>query len=140
MNNKKLSLIKKICLNLLVFTLLVIPFAGVHALKDAAPPTFEYNVEGEQNVLSTTTGLGNQEPVVVVTYVINWLLGLLGIVALLIILYAGFKWMKARGNDEEVTKAKQTLEAAVIGLVIILSAYGISAYVYTKLIDISNAT
>lgn len=60
-------------------------------------------------------------------------LSLLGIVFFLLILYAGFIWMKARGNTEEVEKAKNIIEGAVIGLVLITAAYAIANFVFSSL-------
>ena len=43
--------------------------------------------------------------------------------------YGGYLWMTARGNEEEVTKAKNLIKAAIIGLIIVLAAYAISIFV-----------
>lgn len=61
--------------------------------------------------------------------VINVALSLLGIIFVGLTVYAGFLWMTARGDDDGVKDARQTLTAAVIGLVIVLSAYAISNFV-----------
>jgi glucose uptake protein GlcU len=58
------------------------------------------------------------------------LLGILGIIALIIILIGGFKWMTAQGNEEGVTEAKKTISAGIIGLVIIFFAYAIVMFVF----------
>jgi len=79
------------------------------------------------------TGLGRRDPRETVASIIKIVLSLLGIIALCFILYAGFKWMTAGGNEETVTMAKKTLSAAVIGLVIILSAYAITNFVLRQL-------
>lgn len=41
--------------------------------------------------------------------------------------------MTAAGNEEQVGKAKKLLTAAIIGLIIVLSAYAISYFVISKL-------
>lgn len=69
--------------------------------------------------------------------VINIAFGFLGIIAVILVIYAGFLWMTAHGNEDQVKKAKLILRNAVIGLVIILSAWGIAAFVISRL---SNAT
>ena len=56
-------------------------------------------------------------------------LSFLGIAFMLLIIYGGFMWMFARGNDQAVGKAKEIITAAVIGLVIVLSAYAITAFI-----------
>lgn len=60
---------------------------------------------------------------------ISVFLGLLGIIFLVLVLYAGFLWMTAQGETEKTEKAKKLLTQAVIGLVIILGAYAISGFV-----------
>ena len=60
-------------------------------------------------------------------------LGLLGIIFLVLIIYAGFLWMTAQGDEEKVTKAKDTITRAVIGLVIIILAYSITYFVFSNL-------
>ena len=79
------------------------------------------------------TGLGNRDIRSSVAEIIRVALSLLGIIALLIILYAGFMWMTAGGNEEKIGTARQTLWAAVIGLAIILSAYAITNFVFRSL-------
>ena len=79
------------------------------------------------------TGLGQTDPRAVAANIINIALGLLGIISVAIVIYAGFKWMTSAGNDEAVGSAKKMLVAAIIGLVIILSAYIIANFVLTNI-------
>lgn len=65
--------------------------------------------------------------------VISAFLGLLGIIFLVLIIYAGFNWMTAQGDEEKVTLAKNTLTRAVIGLIIIIAAYSITYFVFSNL-------
>ena len=60
---------------------------------------------------------------------IDKVLGFLGLIAVIIILYGGFRWMTAGGNEDAVKKAKHTLMAGIIGLVIIMAAWGIARFV-----------
>jgi len=83
------------------------------------------------------TQLGQTDPRAVAANIINIVLGLLGIISVVIIVYAGFRWMTSAGNEEAIGSAKKTLIAAVIGLVIILSAYIIANFV---LLNIYQAT
>jgi hypothetical protein len=79
--------------------------------------------------------LGNKDPRTMITQIINVLLTLLGIVAVGIVLLGGFKWMTAGGNEDKVGEAKKILGAGIIGLVIILAAWGIAAFVLNTLMD-----
>ena len=82
----------------------------------------------------TTTGLGTKDVRETIASIINVALGLLGIIAVVIVLAGGFTWMTAAGNEEKVDKAKKMIFAGIIGLAIILSAYAIARFVITSLI------
>ena len=60
-------------------------------------------------------------------------LSILGVIFLILVIYAGFLWMTAAGNDEKVAKAKRILIQAVIGLIITLSAFAITNFVVNAL-------
>ena len=79
------------------------------------------------------TGLGQSDVRLTVSRMINVSLGLLGTISLVLILWAGFKWMTSGGNEEEAKNARKILIAATIGLAIILSAYSISNFVVNNL-------
>jgi cbb3-type cytochrome oxidase subunit 3 len=66
--------------------------------------------------------------------VIAVILSFLAIIFFLLIFYAGILWMTARGNSEAVTKAKDIMEAAVIGLLIVVGSYAISRFVFDNLV------
>ncbi len=80
------------------------------------------------------TGEPQRLPVLVGNIIKNFM-GLLGIVAVVLILYAGFLWMTAAGNEQKVEKARSILTQAVIGLAIVLAAYAITSFVVTSLIN-----
>jgi type IV secretory pathway VirB2 component (pilin) len=68
-----------------------------------------------------------------ISQVVNIILGFLGIIAVVIILFAGFKWMTAGGNEEQVGEARKTLLQAVIGLAVVFLAWAIASFVITNL-------
>lgn len=75
------------------------------------------------------TGLPTTDLRVIIANIIRVALGLLGTIAVVIVLYGGWLWMSAGGNEEQIEKAKKTLLNGVVGLIIILSAYGIVLFV-----------
>ena len=96
------------------------------------------DVFGLKPISSSTDGtggiaLGNEDLIVTATRIINVALGLLGIVAVVIILIGGFKWMTAGGNDEGVTEARKLIFSGIIGIAIILSAWAIARFVLVQL-------
>ncbi len=81
------------------------------------------------------TGLSDQDPRTTIANIINVVLGFLAILAVVIILIGGFKWMTAAGNEDKVGEAKKIIVAGIIGLVIILASWGIANFVLTSLLD-----
>lgn len=61
----------------------------------------------------------------IVSTVITMVLGLMGVIFLVLAIYGGYTWMMAGGNDEAVGKAKKTITNAIIGIIIVLSAYAL---------------
>ncbi len=71
--------------------------------------------------------------------IISWLLTFLGIIMVGLLIYGGYEWMTAGGNDDKVKEAQRTITNAIIGLAIILSAYAISYFVIQELINATGA-
>ena len=82
----------------------------------------------ENNVI-----LSDNNPILIATNLINSVMVFLGILAVVIILMGGFKWMTAMGSEDKIKKAQQLMTAGIIGLVIILAAWGIARFVVTRL-------
>lgn len=67
---------------------------------------------------------------IVIFDIVELILALVGTILLVLILYAGYLWWSAGGNDEQVTKAKKTLVNAVIGILIIMISYSLTRFVF----------
>lgn len=89
--------------------------------------------------LETTAGVAGfkdssyKSPEGIVAKIIIMALGATAILFFGLTLYAGFRLLTARGVEEHVTKATDTLEAAIIGLIIVAASYAISTFVINKL-------
>ncbi len=81
--------------------------------------------------------LGTRDLKSTINQILSVILGFLGIIATLIILLGGFKWMTSQGNTDKVDEAKKLIGAGVVGLVIILAAYAITRFVLSS---VYNAT
>jgi hypothetical protein len=79
-------------------------------------------------------GLPTTDIRLVVARIIRTALGLLGIVAVVLILYGGFIWMTAGGDEEKISQSKKILLNSVIGLAIILSSFAIASFVISRLV------
>lgn len=88
----------------------------------------------------SATGLGSSDIRTTISTIINVALSLLGIIALIIVLIGGFKWMVAGGNEEKVTEARKLIFSGIIGLAIILSSYAIARFVLNQLGRATGAT
>jgi len=70
--------------------------------------------------------------------IVGAVLAFIGVLFLSLMIYGGFTWMTARGNDQDVEKAKDLIQAAVVGLVIVLAAYAITSYIGTALSSVPS--
>ncbi len=83
----------------------------------------------------TLTGLGTRDIRAVIMTIINVILGFLSIVAVLIVLWGGFKWMTAGGNEDQIDEAKKIIIAGIVGLGVIFTAYAIALFVVRSLVN-----
>lgn len=114
--------------------------AGALAIAPLAPLAVvtpvhaaDADLTGQLDEVNSSAGLGNQDLTDTIGLLINVLLSFLGVIFLLLIIYAGFLWMTAAGDEGKVDKAKDILITSVIGLIILLSAYAISSFVISQL-------
>ncbi|MCK5060943.1 hypothetical protein KAR28_00165 [Candidatus Parcubacteria bacterium] len=68
-----------------------------------------------------------------IAIIIRTALSLLGVIFLALLVYGGYLWMTDKGNEDQVKRARNLISAAVIGLIIVLSAYAISIFVLDQL-------
>lgn len=82
---------------------------------------------------ASQAGLGSADLPTTIASIIRTIMGFLGIIAVVIILFGGFKWMTAGGSEDKVKEAKKLIIQGVIGLVIVISAFAIASFVITRL-------
>lgn len=87
----------------------------------------------QQGAFMDSSGYQDADISQIIAVVIQTFLGFLGIIFVVLIIYGGYLWMTARGNEEQVNKAKDTIKRAAVGLVIILAAYSITYFVFNSL-------
>ena len=73
---------------------------------------------------------GVENPQQLIGKVIIAALGIVGSIALLMFIYGGFVWMTAAGNQEMVTRGRNILMWAAIGLIVIFSSYALVKFVF----------
>jgi cbb3-type cytochrome oxidase subunit 3 len=67
--------------------------------------------------------------------IVGAILSFIGVILLILVIYAGILWMTAAGNEKKTEQAKDILVSAIIGLIIVLSAYAITAFIGRQLTD-----
>jgi len=82
----------------------------------------------------TIGGLSERSLDVTINNILTAVLGLVGIIALGVILYGGFRWMTAAGNEEAVGEAKKIITAGVIGLIIVIVAWAVVSFVISTVV------
>jgi len=100
-----------------------------------AQDTFGINRLTTDQTGSNKLALGSRSLEATIARIINVILGFLGVIATLIILLGGFKWMTSQGNTDKVDEAKKLIGAGVVGLVIVLAAVAIANFVLRNLSD-----
>ncbi len=105
------------------------------ALTLIATPIFVALAQQEGlDTVGTASGLGNQDLLVTIGRVVQVFLGLLGVIFLLLTIYAGYLWMTSQGDEEKVQKAINIIKSATIGLIICLAAFAIATWIVNALI------
>ncbi len=114
-----------------IFSLSLVTVASAGTVTENYLWTGDENTD--VNTIQDKIGLGAKDPREVVANVVNIILGFLGIIAVILILAGGFMWMTAAGNDDKVATAQKVMSAGVVGLVIVLAAFGIAKFVINAL-------
>ena len=121
-----LKIIKQVSILVLLVLILIFPYfvfgqtmkGGLEQLGGASG----YSTNVTETTVSAIAGTA-----------VSIFLSILGIIFVALMLYGGYLWMMARGSEEEVTRAKELIRAAIIGLIIIVAAYAISYFVFSRI-------
>ena len=79
-----------------------------------------YAAEG---VKFPTTGLSEKKIEEILTNLLNWLLGVVGVIALIGFVVSGIIYLISAGNDEMITKAKKYMLYCLVGITVALASY-----------------
>jgi len=125
-----------------IFSLLFFSFVFIQ-------PAFAEDIKADQAALNMLNNTAIKANIIskadtaptayqIIGSIINIVLGFLGVVFLVLVIFGGITWMTAGGNEENVTKAKTLVTQAAIGLAIVLFAFLLTNFVVFKIIDIST--
>lgn len=122
---------------ILIFSILGVLFLNINfcfaAAAGANLPPAGGNQPASQNKTQTQVNLPNPLGKTItipqlIAKVISALLGIIGALALLMIIYGGFTWMTSAGSPEGVTKGKNIIIWASIGMLIVFTSYTLVKY------------
>lgn len=107
-------------------------------------PTITRGATAQQGLQEAVSGTGLPQTPIEATAanLIIVILGIVGILFMLLILYGGYSWMMGSrsGNEKDIAQAKTILTNATIGLIIITLAYAITYFIASQLISATSNT
>jgi len=98
--------------------LMMASFAPVVNAQGFISPT-----DNPQAISTATGGQGSFRSLALT--IVNFFLTFLGLIAVVMIIYGGFLYVSAAGNQEKIESAKKIIMYAVIGIVVILLSFAI---------------
>lgn len=115
--------------------LITLVIIGIASLQTASAQflTNTTGLSGMTDQVAKTANYSDIRIEDVLARVIQLVLGFLAITFIVIIITAGFRWMTAQGNEEQVTEAQHMIRAAIIGLIVVMATYSVTYFVFKYL-------
>ena len=91
-------------------------------------------------VKEAATGAGFSEKTTETTFAANLgfivriILSFVGVIFLILMVYAGILWMTAQGDETKIEKAQSIIKSAIIGLILTISAYSVTNFVVPRIV------
>lgn len=126
--------LKNLSTLLVMIAILVLPYFVFVQTSEAEEGMLDrLNTVAQTGGYVTGGGEGSGLPYVV-GLIIQVVLGLLGAIFVILMVYAGYTWMTAAGNEPKIDKAKNMIQTAIIGLIIVLSSWAIWTFIFNNFI------
>lgn len=131
-NNMFLSRYIRLISSLFMLLLLAGPLIAHAGLGLLDSKAIQGQVENEREFRTAATfaDTSSKSLPTAVALVINVFIGLLGTLFLILIVVSGWNWFTAQGDAKKIETAKARMINAIIGLVIVVSAYAITVFVF----------
>jgi cbb3-type cytochrome oxidase subunit 3 len=107
-------------------------------LADDPKSLFNRSLDATAEATGHKSLTGFNDPALTIGTFIKFFISFLGVIFLILMIYGGYLWMLARGNEQEVEKAKTIIQNALIGLIIVFMAYGITYFANSIFIFATN--
>ncbi len=116
-------------------------YASAHVLAQN-PATAHIDNQTAAFLGSRGVGVGTQvfEARSVVANIVQGALGIIGTLFVAYAFYGGMMILTAAGDEDKVDTGKSTLRTATIGIIVVLSALGITTFISTIVLNSTGAT
>ena len=121
-----------IILVLFLFSSSIVFAAGVQSPANPPPSTANPGLTDPLGLESE----GANAPQILIGRIINAALGIVGSLALAMFIYGGFTWMLAAGSSDKIQKGKNIIIWAIVGLIVIFSAYAMVKFVLSAILGV----
>ncbi|MDO8584465.1 MAG: pilin [bacterium] len=121
--------------------MVIFVFSGILFVGSLPAIAQQVPITANLEVASQATGMNQgSDLMTIIGRIIYVILGTLGIVLLGYLMYAGFLWTTAGGDQKNVDKAKAIIKNAIIGMVIVASAFAITAWIFKLLQQVDDGS
>lgn len=113
--------VKQFSFILILTAMLTLPFLALAQISNT-------KITDRLKNTGTSAGFSSADETTLATIigrVVNTALSFLGIIFIILIILGGYQWMTAGGNEDQVTQAKGRIKNAIIGLIVVISAWSI---------------
>lgn len=109
--------------------LVLVPFGALAQFETDSAKGLLDRVAGKAGYVTVTGEALDNNAIGYIANIINIALSFIGVIFVVLIIYAGFLWMTARGNDSQVEKAQGYIKNSIIGIIVIFTAFIVSTEV-----------
>lgn len=120
---------KKLLASLLLFIFLALPATALAldlggGMVKSAAGTAGYDANADETSFAELIGS-----------IIKTVLSFVGVIFLVLMVYAGYLWMTARGDETQIEKSQNIIRSSIIGLAITVGSFSITAFILPKILE-----
>jgi len=124
-----------LCLLAVLFLSLLIPFWRTKA-QEGTTFTPQVGIPGSDFRAGEVLGITGRSFIDYLVAFYQWAVGAIAILAVVMIMVAGFQWMAAAGNAALIGKAKNRISNSLVGLLLAVGAYSLLNFINPSLVDL----
>jgi len=102
----------------------------LNGLNTTAGKINAFEAQTKPGAINTNTFLSSK-----VGTIIGLILSFIGVLFLILMIYAGITWMTSEGNEQKITQAKGLIINAIIGIIIVFAAYALTTFLGDNLLN-----